>query len=78
MPVKTVTKWDGDAPPTLKEAQNLVGGLVELVTLSNGDQMLVDEEGLLKEKPYNNEASDLAQRTIVGHAIILTGDLKWT
>lgn len=64
--------------PSLDEAQEFVGGLVEVVELDTKDQMLVNEEGLLYNLPYNIYASRLAKRTIVGNAMILTGDAKWT
>jgi hypothetical protein len=40
--------------------------------------MLVNEEGLLKELPYNPIASQLAGYTIVGNAIVLEGKALWT
>ena len=68
-----------DERPTLGQAQKLVagGGLVELVTLANGDQLLVDEEGLLKQLPLNFEASELAGRPLVGDALLLQGGARW-
>ena len=69
-----------DAAPSLKEAQNLVagGGLVELMTLANGDQLLFDEEGQLKGLELNVEASELAGQPIVGDALVLQGGARWT
>ncbi len=64
-------------PPSLHEAQEVVGGLVELVRLSDGDQMLVNEEGLLHGLPHNKLASEVANRPIVGNALILRGRAKW-
>jgi len=68
-----------DARPTLKEAQELVagGGLVELLTLPNGDQLLIDEEGLLKDLPVNLEASELYGHVLVGDAMVLQGVARW-
>lgn len=63
--------------PTLQDAQKLVGGSVELINLSNGDQMLVNEEGLLQDLEYNHKASRLANRRIVGDAILLKGGVRW-
>jgi len=37
----------------LENLQGQVGGYLEAVTLRQGLVMLVDEEGLIKEKPYN-------------------------
>ena len=68
-----------DARPTLAEAQELVaeGGLVQLLELPNGDQLLVDEEGLLKNLPVNFEASELYGHVLVGDALVLRGAARW-
>ena len=55
----------------------MVGGFVELIELSDGDQMLVNEEGLLKGLDINGMATMIANRRIVGNAIILRGKAKW-
>ena len=69
-----------DKKPTLEEAQKIVGGLVEMVHSPTEPewQILVNEEGLLLDLPYNQEATELCGTGIVGHAIILKGDAKWT
>jgi len=69
-----------DNQPTLEEAQAIVGGLVELVrSPENPDwQILVNEEGLLENLPFNEEATKLCGTGIVGPAIILKGDARWT
>lgn len=64
--------------PTLEEVQKIVGGWVELVTLPDGNQLLVDEEGLLKGKRVNEAASLLAGKIIVGEAVILTKTARWS
>jgi len=66
--------------PTLAEAQEVVGGLVEMVrSPTNPDiQILVNEEGLLKGLPFNEEATELCGTGIVGNAVILKGDARWT
>jgi hypothetical protein len=66
-----------DQPPTLEHAQKIVGGYVEIVYLPNGDQMLVAEEGLLKQLPVNPQATFLAGKMIVGNALVLRGGAKW-
>jgi uncharacterized protein (AIM24 family) len=64
--------------PSLEEAQKAVGGYVELVELSSGDQILVNEEGLLKNDPQVNiEASMLAGKYLFGDALLLQGDSRW-
>ena len=49
--------------PTLKAAQDFVGGYVEGITLPNGDYLLVNEEGKLKDLPLNPEATALWKAT---------------
>ena len=39
--------------PTLKEAQDFVGGMVECITFPNGDLLIVNEEGKLMNLPLN-------------------------
>ena len=61
----------------LEEMQKLVGGLIEIATLENGDTLVFDEEGKLKEKPINEEATILYRNNfitddfIVGDVIIV-------
>ena len=42
---KMITKTKDE--PTLKEAQDFVGGYVEGITFPNGDYLIVNEEGKL-------------------------------
>ena len=66
--------------PTLKEAQAMVGGYVEVLLLHVGrkvEQLLFNEDGRRLELEYNSAASTLARRNIVGPAIHLTGREKW-
>ena len=51
-----------DKRPNLKELQHLVGGYITMVYLKNGDQLIVDEDGLMKEKLPNEEASILVDK----------------
>lgn len=67
-----------DKRPTLKEAQDIVGGYVEMVIDNDKMQLMVDEEGLLKNLPFNPEASKMADRHIVGNALVLKGSAMWT
>ena len=75
-----------DEQPSLEEAQQLVGGLVELVTLTSGDQLLINEEGLLKNLPVNEHATYIASHQsyvmmhdgIRGNAVLLKGSARWT
>ena len=49
--------------PTLKEAQDFVGGMVECITWPNGDLLIVNEEGKLMGLPLNPEATTLWRTT---------------
>jgi len=60
--------------PTLEECQKFVGGYIEIVeSLDRKKQIIVDEEGLLKSKPINKDASKEAGIPIVGDAMVLSG-----
>ena len=73
--------------PTLKEAQAFVGGYVEGISMPNGDYLIVNEEGKLKNLPLNEEATKLWKATfdndnyitgrndfVVGPAILIKKD----
>jgi hypothetical protein len=49
--------------PTLKEAQEFVGGYVEGIQFPNGDYMIINEEGKLINLPLNVEATALWRAT---------------
>ena len=55
---------------SLEELQSIVGGYIEIVYLSDGSLMVVNEEGLLKELPYNLVASGIAGFYIVGDVLL--------
>lgn len=42
---------------TLEELQNYIGGYIERIDMFNGCAMYVDEEGRLKNLPYNEFAT---------------------
>lgn len=65
-----------DKQPSLKKMQEIVGGYIEVVYLWEGDQMIVNEEGLLQKLDINREASRIAQKLIVGDVIILKGKAR--
>lgn len=84
--VGTIIKADGTTTPvvpskgtrfTLTEVQEIVDGYVERLRLSRGEVMLVDEEGVLKEKPVNRSASEIAGRMIVGDVLLLPRGMGW-
>tara|TARA_R100000388_G_scaffold82149_1_gene60860 strand:+ start:61 stop:555 length:495 start_codon:yes stop_codon:yes gene_type:complete len=55
LPILRVVSSKENLP--LIEAQEFVGGWVERVRLANGDVLLIDEEGKLKFKEVNKEAT---------------------
>ena len=72
--METQTKTNTSAPefkiiedvkdePTLKEAQDFVGGMVECITFPNGDLLIINEEGKLMQLPLNPEGTLLWRLT---------------
>ena len=84
------TKYIDDVEPTLKEMQDFVGGYIEVVqSADTKSQIVLDEEGKLKGKPINKEATELYLGeeqddtsagwdfdVIVGDVIVLSGDAR--
>ena len=77
------TTYIDDRQLTLKELQGLVGGYIQLVEINNGikkTHIIMDEEGKLKGKPVNEEATKIwadwygrqLPDEVVGDAVILT------
>ena len=61
---------------TLKELQKWVGGFIEMYPLEDEKfYYIVDEEGLLKEKPYNELANDLFGIDVVGNLLVVPKQL---
>jgi len=75
MKLKVINKKENQ--PTLEEAQEFVGGWVERISLKNGNIMLIDEEGKLKNLDVNQKATDHWIKSfgindvIVGNAILI-------
>jgi len=85
MELKIIT--DSKDEPTLKSAQEFVGGYVEGVPFPNGDYLIVNEEGKLKGLDVNEKATKLWRDTfdndnyitgrkdfVVGNAILIKKD----
>ena len=65
-----------DEKPTLEQAQAIVGGWIEMITV--GDmQVLFDEEGLMKQLPLNEKASEMFGRPLYGPVLILENEARW-
>ena len=57
-------------PPNLDDLQAIVGGWVTEISLSPTVSMFVNEEGICRGLVKNEEASVLAQQTIVGRVAV--------
>lgn len=60
----------------LKTLQDAVGGYIQLIPLAFGNNMIVNEDGLLLKLPPNNYASMIAGFPVVGNVVIIKGRLK--
>lgn len=59
----------------LEVLQGIVGGFIEIVPLRGGKLMVIDEEGKLKGKKVNREATLLyGLTTIVGDVVVVSKD----
>ena len=67
MELKSTAKFqiveDSKHEPDLESAQKFVGGMVEGITFPNGDYLIINEEGKLKNLPVNVEATKLWRAT---------------
>ena len=54
----------------LEWMQQKVGGYIELIQLGDGKLLVVDEEGVLKDKAANEAATKLAGFPVVGDVIV--------
>tara|TARA_R110002074_G_scaffold109465_8_gene236054 strand:+ start:61 stop:336 length:276 start_codon:yes stop_codon:yes gene_type:complete len=84
------TKYIDDIEPTLKDMQKFVGGYIQVVQSANTKHdIILDEEGKLKGKALNKEATELFVGEeiddtsaawdfdyIVGDVMILSGDAR--
>jgi hypothetical protein len=59
---------------TLDEMQELVGGYIEVVAAAGGYSLVIDEEGRVKGKPFNElaTAAHAIGRPLVGDALLVT------
>ena len=75
----TRTVWIENEPePSLEWLQETIGGYVEKIDLPDGSQLIVDEDGRMKQSDPNDTASLLAERPIVGNAVVLIGESRLT
>jgi hypothetical protein len=66
-----------DEKMSLEKVQKLVGGYIQEVYGGNPDvQYWVNEEGLMRGLPLNEEASEILGQPIVGPLVTLAGKSK--
>ena len=83
------TKVISDKEPTLKEMQDFVGGLIQVVRATDGSHIIINEEGKLKGLPMNvvattmylgedwdDDTSAMFNDFLVGNAMILKGKAR--
>jgi hypothetical protein len=65
---------------TLEELQALVGGYIEVARTRDGDYLIVDEDGKMKNKLPNHAATALyvygEYDIIVGEAVVIDNELE--
>lgn len=66
-------------PMPLKRAQSLVGGYVQLLTLPDESQLLINEDGIAQGLPLNIEATKRWPHwgPLLGNVVHLTGSARW-
>lgn len=66
---------------SLEELQKFVGGYIEIISLSESQIMVLNEEGKLNNLPYNEEATKLFQKAyktndfIVGDVLVCDSEM---
>ena len=67
-----------DYPPSLNKLQKMVGSDIQVITLKNGDSLVFNENGLMKNLKNNFEATKIYHKNggikgmnIVGMAVVV-------
>jgi len=60
---------------TLEELQAIVGGYIQMVDLADGRVMVLNEEGKLKDLPYNWQATNLFNAGVRVWFVPIAGDV---
>ena len=67
-----------DYPPSLEKLQKMVGSNIQVITLKNGDSLVFNENGRMKNLKNNFEATKIYQKNsgikgmvIVGMAVVV-------
>ena len=68
-----------DYPPSLEKLQKMVGSNIQIITLKNGDSLVFNESGSMRNRKHNDEATKIYQKNggvkkgmvIVGMAVVV-------
>lgn len=61
--------------PSYEEARQFIGGYIQSVSLSNGDKLLMDEEGRMKFLEPNFEAQEYWDKSYPGNKDLMVGKM---
>jgi len=80
----TLIKSDGTQEPypepkngsnySLEELQTAIGGYIQVVELPSGDLLVCDEEGKLKGRPVNWQATEITREVLSAYDVMV-GDV---
>ena len=59
----------------LEELQAIVGGLIQIIEISDTEIMVMNEEGKLENLPFNEKATEIYQKSILGVGDCIVGDV---
>ena len=64
--------------PSLEQLQKMVGSNIQIITLKNGDSLVFNESGSMRNRKHNDEATMIYQKNggikgmdIVGMAVVV-------
>ena len=68
-----------DYPPSLEKLQKIVGSNIQIITLKNGDSLVINHIGSMRNRKHNDEATKIYQKNggvkkgmvIVGMAVVV-------
>jgi len=61
----------------LDTMQGAVGGYVEVIRMGKGAVVLVNEEGLIHNLPFNPTGSRIVGQPVVGPVVVIQGNTNW-
>ena len=73
-PLETEVTPKNEKVFSMEELQSFVKGYFEIVALPMGQRMVVNEEAIRLNLPYNKKASELAGGEILGDALVCDGE----